>query len=147
MVIRELKADSIEEVFLIINESENHIALPNYYTISSIIQLYGSISYAVLEDDKIVGVSLNCPLIDSNGIFVYLFLIDVNYQRKGLGTNFFIDMCQRLLLKGYYKICLRVLKKNQAALTFWNEMGFCKSGAIFNESDEQYSEYFLEKRL
>ena len=56
-----------------------------------------------------------------------MFLVDENYQRKGLGTkiiNQFIEKWQ----SQYKSIQLACIKDNQKGLAFWHSLGFEKIG-------------------
>ena len=66
-------------------------------------------------------------LHDDDNIWIGLFLVDENYQRKGLGTkiiNQFIEKWQ----SQYKSIQLACIKDNQKGLAFWHSLGFEKIG-------------------
>ncbi|WP_300081235.1 N-acetyltransferase [uncultured Thomasclavelia sp.] len=89
--------------------------------------------YKVFDDDSLVSIIdyqkgyRYSMLHDDDNIWIGLFLVDENYQRKGLGTkiiNQFIEKWQ----SQYKSIQLACIKDNQKGLAFWHSLGFEKIG-------------------
>ena len=77
------------------------------------------------EDDSLVA---NMDLIrdypSEEIAFIGLFMTNVQYQNKGIGTNIIKDMCDYLKNLGYKKVRLGVDKGNPQSNSFWQKNGF-----------------------
>ncbi len=65
--------------------------------------------------------------------FIGVFMTNVQYQNKGIGTNIIRDMCDYLKNLGYKKVRLGVDKGNPQSNSFW-----CKNGFLII-SDNEYN--------
>lgn len=57
--------------------------------------------------------------------FIGLFMTNVLYQNKGVGSHIVRDVCTYLKLLGYKKVRIGVDKENPQSNSFWNKNGFC----------------------
>lgn len=144
-----LKPEDTDQVYELLNERawEGGFHNPSYYTISSLIQLYGDISIAARENNTIMAACINCPFLYEKAIYVYIFAVSPSHQRKGIGTSLHNNMALMLKQKGYQKTTLRAMMTNQIALSFWTKLGFLIKEDIIPESNDIHSEYILERIL
>ena len=56
--------------------------------------------------------------------FIGLFMTNVQYQNKGIGSNIIGDICNYLKQLGYKKVRLGVDKGNLQSYSFWSKNGF-----------------------
>lgn len=56
--------------------------------------------------------------------FIGLFMTNVQYQNKGIGTNIIRDACDYLKNLGYKKVRLGADKGNPQSNSFWRKNGF-----------------------
>ena len=56
--------------------------------------------------------------------FIGLFMMDVNYQNKGIGSSVIGEVLSYLKSENYEKIRLGVDKGNTQSYSFWNKNGF-----------------------
>lgn len=88
------------------------------------------IGFAVIQDNIIIG----CLLIqfknkrDStfNSFRVYLqaFVVEAEYQNKGIGTGLFLYAMQELKKLGYKEVSLGISDDNNGAKRFYSRFGF-----------------------
>ena len=57
--------------------------------------------------------------------FIGLFMTNIQYQNKGVGSNIIGDACNYLKQLGYKKIRIGVDKGNPQSHSFWQKNGFC----------------------
>jgi len=144
MIFSRLVPRDIDDVVQLLTYDHFHgLDMPSFYTVSSLVNLYGDVCGSVRIDDALVAVSLNCPYLKRDGIYVYAFAVSRDQQRKGVGSFLFASMVKMLQEMGYKKISLRVLIKNPEALQFWMKMGFICLPMQLSDSVEN----FLERDL
>ena len=56
--------------------------------------------------------------------FIGLFMVDILYQNKGIGSKIICDICGYLKELGYKKIQVGVDKENPQSNNFWHKNGF-----------------------
>ena len=56
--------------------------------------------------------------------FIGLFMINIVYQNKGIGSDIIRDICNCLKQTGYKKIRIGVDKENPQSNSFWKKNGF-----------------------
>ena len=56
--------------------------------------------------------------------FIGLFMTNVDYQNKGVGSNIIGDVCDHLKRSGYQKVRIGVDKGNPQSNSFWQKNGF-----------------------
>lgn len=148
MLFTQLGTSDIDEVFELLSDDHLYgIHKPSYYTISSLLTLYGEICGAIKINGSLEAISLNCPFLKNDEVYVYLFAVSKEQQRKGVGSYLFTSMAKMLSAMGYKKISLRVLINNQEALRFWMEMGFNGQSLQVSDNDDEFAENFLERAL
>ena len=57
--------------------------------------------------------------------FIGLFMINLHYQNKGVGSKIIGDVCNYLKQLGYKKVRIGVDKENPQSNSFWQKNGFC----------------------
>lgn len=57
--------------------------------------------------------------------FIGLFMMNVQYQNKGIGSKIIKDVCSYLKSLGYQKVRLGVVKGNLQSYAFWIKNKFC----------------------
>ncbi len=57
--------------------------------------------------------------------FIGLFMTNIRYQNKGVGSNIIGDVCNCLKQFGYKKVRIGVDKGNPQSNSFWQKNGFC----------------------
>ena len=75
--------------------------------------------------DKLIAVMdlvMNYP--KKKTAFIGLFMMDVNYQNKGIGSSVIGEVLSYLKSENYEKIRLGVDKGNPQSYSFWNKNGF-----------------------
>lgn len=148
MLFTQLGTSDIDEVFELLSDDHlQGIHKPSYYTISSLVTLYGEICGAIKINGSLKAISLNCPYLKNDGVYVYLFAVSKEQQRKGVGSYLFTSMAKMLRAMAYEKISLRVLINNQEALRFWMTMGFNGPSVQVSDNVDAFAENFLERPL
>ena len=56
--------------------------------------------------------------------FIGLFMTNINYQNKGVGSDIIGDVCNCLKQSGYKKVRIGVDKGNPQSNSFWRKNGF-----------------------
>ena len=57
--------------------------------------------------------------------FIGLFMTNINYQNKGIGSNIIRDVCNYLKQLDFKKVRIGVDKENPQSNYFWKKNGFC----------------------
>lgn len=79
--------------------------------------------------DKLIAVmDLIMDYPKKNTAFIGLFMMDVNYQNKGIGSKVIGEVSSYLKSENYEKIRLGVDKGNPQSYSFWNKNGFVTVG-------------------
>ena len=92
-----------------------------------------------IDDDSILGrdkdgtklIAVMDLIMDypkKNTAFIGLFMMDVNYQNKGIGSKVIGEVSSYLKSENYEKIRLGVDKGNPQSYSFWNKNGFVTVG-------------------
>ena len=71
--------------------------------------------------------------------FIGLFMTNVRYQNKGVGSDIIKGVCSYLKQLGYKKVRIGVDKENPQSNSFWKKNGFC----IISENDYNVMELTL----
>lgn len=82
---------------------------------------------------------------DDRTVFIGLFMVSKNCQRKGVGTYIVKALSKTLGAEGYKRIRLGYVKTNLSARNFWLKQGFQPMGAEF--ARELYTVVEAEKTL
>ena len=78
------------------------------------------------EDEALVAVmDLITGYPESNDAFIGWLMVDGDMQGKGVGSGIFADVRAAMKAAGYDYLSLAVIKKNEEALKFWQDQGFC----------------------
>ena len=92
--------------------------------------------YGYFDKDKLIAI---VDLIDGyptdTCAYIGLFMLDVNYQRKGLGTTLINELTDYLIQHNFTEIQLGYVKTNPQAAHFWSKLGFvqCREEVDFGE--------------
>lgn len=92
--------------------------------------------YGYFDNDKLIAV---VDLIDGyptdTCAYIGLFMLDVNYQSKGIGSTLFYELTDYLIQHNFNEIQLGYVKTNPQAKHFWSKLGFtqCKDEVNFGE--------------
>lgn len=144
----DLTQQDTEEVFNFFRDKSLHgVHRPSFYTVSSLIDLYGSISCAVRIDKELKAVSVNLPTLERTEIYCYVFAVKNDIQRRRVGQNLFLYGTRLFRSLGYNNVLLRVLKSNNAAYQFWRTMGFLEVPDRSDNTNDEFSEYCMEFML
>ena len=65
---------------------------------------------------------------DDRTVFIGLFMVSKNFQRKGVGTYIVKALSKTLGAEGYKRIRLGYVKTNLSARNFWLKQGFQPTG-------------------
>lgn len=85
--------------------------------------------FGFFERDKLIAVmDLIIDYPKKNTAFIGLFMMDVNYQNKGIGSKVIGDVLSYLKSENYENIRLGVDKGNPQSYSFWNKNGFVTVG-------------------
>ena len=77
------------------------------------------------ESDKLIAVmDLVMDYPKKNTAFIGLFMMDVNYQNKGIGSKIIREVLSCLKSENYENIRLGVDKGNPQSYSFWDKNGF-----------------------
>jgi ribosomal protein S18 acetylase RimI-like enzyme len=147
-ILSGLKHTDCELIFNFLQDNDlTGIHKPSFYTVSSLIYLYGELGAVAYDNDKIIAASLNCPFLNERSAYIYTFAVKKSFQKKGIGRLLYKSILDNLRQRCYTKISLRVLKTNQTALLFWQAMGFSKITFLDLIIDEDFAEVYLEQFL
>ena len=86
---------------------------------------------------------LNYP--NQETAFIGFFMMNKDFQGKGIGTEFFSVCSLRLKEEGYDYIRLGFAKGNQQSESFWLKNGFARTGVEVMQ--ECYTIVVMEKAL
>lgn len=77
--------------------------------------------------------------------FIGFFMMNQDFQGKGIGTKIFRECCARLKEEGYQYIRLGFAKGNPQSEAFWTKNGFKRTGV--EDVRERYTVVVLQKEL
>lgn len=98
------------------------------------------------ENNKLVAIlDLVKDYPKSNNIFIGLFIIDVYYQNKGIGSKVIKRLINILKTIGVSECYLGVVDSNEKAYIFWKKQGFEETGKIYNH--EKYNVIMMMKKI
>ena len=134
--VRKLDKDDIEMIYDL--SYKNHIYYqyhPPFVTRESILDDMKALPPGKSYDDKYyIGFFENDSLVaimdlildyPTNGIaFIGLFMTNIQYQHKGIGSNIISEITMSLKSLGYRKIRLGVDKGNPQSYSFWSKNNF-----------------------
>lgn len=90
----------------------------------------------IFDKDKLIGI---IDILDGypskEVIYIGLFMLDINYQCKGLGTSLINECIHYFKNNNYTEIQLGYVKTNPQASHFWSKLGFtqCRDEVDFGE--------------
>ena len=134
--VRKLDKDDIEMIYDL--SYKNHIYYqyhPPFVTRESILDDMKALPPVKIYDDKYyIGFFENDSLVaimdlildyPTKGIaFIGLFMTNIQYQHKGIGSNIISEITMSLKSLGYRKIRLGVDKGNPQSYSFWSKNNF-----------------------
>ena len=134
--VRKLDKDDIEMIYDL--SYKNHIYYqyhPPFVTRESILDYMKALPPGKSYDDKYyIGFFENDSLVaimdlildyPTKGIaFIGLFMTNIQYQHKGIGSNIISEITMSLKSLGYRKIRLGVDKGNPQSYSFWSKNNF-----------------------
>ena len=134
--VRKLDKDDVELIFNL--SCKNHIFYqyhPPFVTRESILDDMKALPPGKSYDDKYyIGFFENDSLVaimdlildyPTKGIaFIGLFMTNIQYQHKGIGSNIISEITMSLKSLGYRKIRLGVDKGNPQSYSFWSKNNF-----------------------
>lgn len=98
------------------------------------------------EEEKLVAVMdliLNFP--NKETAFIGFFMMNVDYQGKGVGTEIFEECCKSLAEENYQYIRLGFAKGNPQSEAFWIKNGFSRTGV--EDVQERYTVVVMERQI
>ena len=134
--VRKLDKDDVEQIYNL--SCKNHIFYqyhPPFVTRESILDDMKALPPGKSYDDKYyIGFFENDSLVaimdlildyPTKGIaFIGLFMTNIQYQHKGIGSNIISEITMSLKSLGYRKIRLGVDKGNPQSYSFWSKNNF-----------------------
>ena len=90
----------------------------------------------IFDKEKLMGI---IDILDGypskNVAYIGLFMLDIEYQGKGIGTAIINEFIEYLKDNNYNEIQLGYVKTNPQASRFWNKLGFsqCRDEVDFGE--------------
>lgn len=125
---------TLDGVKNIVNELPPNTTLDNKYFVG------------FYKDNKLVAI---LDLIDGypnkNTAFIGLFMVDINLQGLGVGKGIISKLLKFLKSKKYSSCDLGVIETNIEAISFWEKLGFEKTGKIYNH--EKYNVIMMSNKL
>lgn len=82
---------------------------------------------------------------DKDTVFIGFFMMDIEMQHKGVGTEIIGELCFYLQQQGYSHIRLSWVKGNPQAEYFWHKNGFIETGV--RSRTENYTMIFAQREL
>lgn len=102
--------------------------------------------FGIFDGDSLVAVmDFIDKYPDDRTVFIGLFMVSKNCQRKGVGTYIVNALSKTLGAEEYNRIRLGYVKTNLSARNFWLKQGFQPTGAEF--ARELYTVVEAEKTL
>ncbi len=86
---------------------------------------------------------LNFP--NKETAFIGFFMMNKDFQGKGIGTEIFNECCFALKKEGYQFVRLGFAKGNTQSEAFWIKNGFARTGV--EDKQEHYTVVVMEKQL
>ena len=134
--LKEINSENFWDVIeLKVHEEQKEYVLENSISIAQAKVQPECIPMAIYDDEKLVGFLMYCIDRDDGNYWIYRFMIDKNFQRKGYAKK-----AMELLLneikkdKNHNKIVLDVKKESIAAVELYKGFGFKFNGKIFGTS-------------
>ena len=98
------------------------------------------------KDNKLIAV---LDLIDKypkdKTIFIGFFMLDINFQNKGIGSKIVNELIDPVKELGYQDIRLGYVEGNNQSYSFWKKNGFIDTG-LRNHNDK-YTVVILNKKI
>jgi len=138
--VKELTTHDSDEIFLLCKENKEYYKhFFNDITKDGVIDDLFEIPIIINKDDKhVLGFYDNCQLIaildlvdkypNDNTLYIGLFMLDVDYQNKGIGTMIINDLVDYATNNNYKGIRLAWIIENDKAKNFWMKNGFYPLG-------------------
>lgn len=76
------------------------------------------------KDDLVAVMDLILSYPDGDTAFIGLFMMNAEYQNRGIGSGVIGDVCRKLKEQGYRKVRLGVDKGNRQSYSFWTKNNF-----------------------
>lgn len=122
------------------NLKEDFVALPPNKTMSD------KFFVGFYKNKKLVAI---CDLIsgypDAQTAFIGFFMVDVDYQGAGIGTQIISEILQSLKKLCFKFVQLAYVKNNPQSKAFWEKNGFVATGVEKNLP--QYTKVVMQKLL
>jgi ribosomal-protein-alanine N-acetyltransferase len=109
-------------------------ALSENYNPTLFIDLYSywPEGFVVLENEGVILGFVFGILLSRSDARILMLAIDSRFRGKGLGTVLYREFQKECALKGIHTITLEVRKSNQAAIRFYERLGFQMVGKVEN---------------
>ena len=134
--LREINKENFWEIIdLKVLDEQREYVLENSISIAQAKVQPECIPMAIYNDETLVGFLMYCIDTDDGNYWIYRFMIDKNFQRKGYGKK-----AMELLLdeikkdKNHNKIILDVKRESIAAVELYKSFGFEFTGQIYGTS-------------
>lgn len=155
--IRRLKEGDIDDILAVMQQNPLFFQhCPPMATHQSIIEDMNALPPRTTYEDKyyigyykdgtliaIMDLILNFPNKETE--FIGFFMLNKDFQGKGIGTEIFGECCAVLKEEGYQYIRLGFAKGNPQSEAFWTKNGFERTGV--EDVQERYTVVVLEKGL
>jgi diamine N-acetyltransferase len=136
VILKEINTQNFWDIIeLKVNEEQKEYVLENSVSIAQSKVQPECIPVAIYNDETLVGFLMYCIEKDDDNYWIYRFMIDKKFQRRG-----FAKSAMELLLreikkdKNHNKILLDVKMENNEAVELYKSFGFEFTGQVFGKS-------------
>ena len=134
--LKEINTENFWEVIeLKVHDEQKEYVLGNSVSIAQSRVQPECIPMAIYDDETLVGFLMYCVDMDDGNYWIYRFMIDKNFQRKGYGKKAMELLLNELKKdKKRNKIILDVKRESIAAVELYKSFGFEFTGEVFGAS-------------
>ena len=124
-----------EVIDLKVHEDQKEFVLENSISIAQSKVQPECIPLAIYDDETLVGFLMYCIDSDDDNYWIYRFMIDRTFQRKGYGKKALELVLKEIKKdKSRNKIILDVKRESIAAVELYRSFGFEFTGQVFGTS-------------
>ncbi len=156
-VVRKLNDTDIDNIYEVMQGNPQYFQYcPPMATVQSIADDMNALPPRTTYDDKyyigyfegeklvaIMDLILNFP--NKETAFIVFFMMNVDYQGKGIGTDIFEECSKTLAEDNYQYIRLGFAKGNPQSEAFWIKNGFERAGV--EDVQEKYTVVVMERQI
>ncbi|MEA4921462.1 MAG: GNAT family N-acetyltransferase [Clostridiaceae bacterium] len=130
--LKEITEDNFKSVIALeISEAQKAFVAPNVYSIAQAKVCGNMVPIAVYNEGIPVGFLMYCMDKDDQEYWIYRFMIDKNYQRRGIGREAMSALLDMLKQDNeHHMVYISAYPENMVAINMYKKFGFAPDGRM-----------------